>query len=183
MRGYIVIMVLLGILAGCGPWVKTDGPLLLADQNFTVDLPAGWMRSNSSKYLLITRDGVLLQSIEGHRYDLAAEKQFAHTKKRLTRDMLPQEAAEVVVDDLQSDPDFVSFDLEGNEPATLGGNPGFKLRFSHTTKDGLPCRSVYYGMLSDGWYYVLSYSAPRRYYFDRDVNTFESVAKSFRLVK
>lgn len=177
----IVLMLL--VTAGCGPWVRTEGPFTSNTQNFSVDLPQGWMRSNTDQNLLITRDGILLQRIVSIRQSLSAAKQFSHTRKRVTSGMLPQELAEVVIDDFQSDPDNLEFTVEENAPATVAGNPGFKARVAFRTKDGLPYRCLYYGFISGNWFYGICYIAPQRYYFDKDLATFENVVKSFRLTK
>ncbi|RNC67317.1 MAG: hypothetical protein ED859_15340 [Desulfuromonadales bacterium] len=182
MKRLLVALAIL-CLAGCGPWVKTEGPYSADPLNVAVDLPQGWMRQNTGKHILMTKDGVLLQVILIKRMDLTQEKQFQYTKKRVTGEMLPQEVAEVILDDFQSDTDNRNLQVEENVPATIGGNQGFKVRFSHGTELGLHYRKLCYGFLKDGWLYELLYSAPRRHYFDRDMDDFEKVVRSFRLVK
>lgn len=179
----VLIALAIVTLAGCGPWVKTEGPYTAAPLHAAVDLPPGWMRQNTDKHILMTKDGVLLQMIVVKRLDISQDKQFLHTKKRVTGEMLPQEVAEVILDDYHSDTDNVDLQLEANAPATIDGNPGFMLRFSHGTSLGLHYRKLYYGFLKDGGLYTLLYAAPRRHYFDRDLADFEKVVKSFRLVR
>lgn len=170
-------------LAGCGPWVKTEGPYTAAPLHVSADLPPGWMRQNTDRHILMTKDGVLLQVIVVKRLDISQEKQFPHTKKRVTREMLPQEVAEVVLDDYYSDTDNRDIQVEENAPATIDGNPGFRLRFTHGTGLGLHQRKLYYGFLKNGELYTLLYAAPRRHYFDRDLADFEKVVMSFKLVR
>ncbi len=182
MKKVLVVLALL-VAAGCGPWLRAEGPFTSEAQNFSMDLPQGWMRQNTDKFLLVTRDGKLLQRIVATRMLVTDEKQFTHTKKRLNAEMLPQEAAEVVIDDFQSDSDNINFEMEENVPATVAGKPGFRARFSYRTKEGLKYRCVYHGVLVGDAFYGIFYLAPARYYFDRDLKNFEKAVHSFRLVK
>ncbi len=182
MKKLLIVLMLL-VTAGCGPWVRTEGPFTSKAQNFSVNIPQGWMLSNTEKIFLITRDGTLLQRIVCIRQGLSAEKQFSHTRKRVTSGMLPQELADVVLDDFQSNAVNQDFTVEENAPAAVAGKPGFKARFAFRTKDGLPYRCLYYGFISGDWFYGIFYIAPQRYYFDKDLGTFENVIKSFRLTK
>jgi hypothetical protein len=36
--------------------------------------------------------------------------------------------------------------------------------------------------MSDEWLYTISYTAPLRYYFDRDVKSFEKIVTHFRFL-
>ncbi len=177
-----VVLLLVLLLTGCALWVRTESPYVSDTLHISADLPAGWMRQNTSNFLVITKDGVLLQKIVANRMEIAREKQFASTKKRVSAGMLPQEVAEVVLDDLQSDQDLLGFEVEENSPATVGGVPGFKTRFSYKTKEGLKYRCVYYGALSGGYLYSLCYVAVARHYFARDLETFENMVRTFRLL-
>ena len=44
-------------------------------------------------------------------------------------------------------------------------------------------RFICYGMISGDHLYRIMYLAPVRYYFDKDLSTFENVVRSFRLTK
>jgi len=101
----------------------------------------------------------------------------------VTRGMLPQEIAEVLIDHHQSDPDHPFDQVEDNSPATVAGKTGYRLQLVYRTKAGLRYRYLSYGFLSGDRLYQLNYSAPIRYYFDKDRETFETVVKSFRLTK
>ncbi|HEU0265869.1 MAG TPA: hypothetical protein VFR01_09100 [Geobacterales bacterium] len=174
----VIYLVLLVLLAACGPWLKTDGPY--RGDGFTVNLPTGWMRSNTADYLLITHDGLLLQYVAIFDKDVDAE--FANTKKRLKPGMMPQEAAEVVLDDIASNKNLRNVELLENKPAKVAGVPAFRAVLSYSDKDGLRYRSIYYGFMKDGTFHGLRYSAPARYYFDKDSKTFERIVQSYRLI-
>jgi hypothetical protein len=179
----LLILLTLLVIGGCGPWLRTEGPFVSAPLNFSVDPPQGWMRSNTDKYLLVTRDGVLLQKIVATRKSLDEEKQFRYTKKRVTSGMLPHEVAEIVLDDVQSDADNLNFEVVENAPATVAGKPGFKVVFTYRTKEGLKYRCMQYGLLWDNGLYSIFYIAPQRHYFDKDLPVFDNVVKSFKLTR
>lgn len=183
MKRFLVVIAMLMIVSGCAPWQPVAGLYTADSDNFVVDLPKGWMRQNTGEYLLITREGVLLQKIVISRLSLDKEEQFEHTKQRLSKGMLPQEQAEVIIDSIQSDPSALNFEVEENAPATAGGGAGFRLVYEFKTKDGLKYRGTYYGFIAGEWAYRILYVAPQRYYFDKDKGTFEGILKSFRLIK
>jgi hypothetical protein len=175
----IVLSFLLLALAACAPWTRMGGPH--SDETYTVSLPDGWMRLNAAPYLLITRDGMLLQRIAVEKRPV--DKELRNTKRRLKKEMLPQEAAQVIIDDVSSNPNALNFELIENRPAFVSGIAGFRVDLAYKSKDGLRIRSVTYGFMSGDQFYAISYTAARRHYFDKDLPTFEKVAESFRLSK
>lgn len=103
-------------------------------------------------------------------------------KKVLKANMLPQEVADFILDILRSDKKLSQFTLVKNEPAQLGGKDGFRLVYTFMINK-VRYRNIYYGMLQDKTFYRISYSAPVRYYFDKDVAAFEKIVGSFKLVE
>jgi len=182
MKRLMLVLTLL-IVTGCAPWVKTDGPFTSESKGFTVDPPRGWMRQNTDELFLITKDGLLLQKAVISRKNLADEKQFSHTRKRVTEGMLPQELAEVVIDDYQSDSDHPFEAVEENVPETVAGKPAFRIRLVYSTKDGLRYRCLIYGFIAGSWFYEIAYVAPARHYFDRDLAAVQNMVKSLSLAK
>jgi hypothetical protein len=182
MKKLMLVLTLL-LVTACAPWVKTDGPFTSESKGFTVDPPQGWMRRNTDELLLITKDGLLLQRAIISRKSLSDEKQFPYTRKRVTDGMLPQELAEVVIDDYQSDPDHPLEAVEENVPETVAGKPAFRVRLVYSTKDGLRYRCLTYGFIAGSWFYEIVYVAPARHYFDRDLAAVQAMVKSFRLTK
>ncbi len=159
--------------------MRTDGLYTSDSLNFSVTLPREWMRSNTNEYLLVTRDGVILQNILIKR--IPFDEPLTHTKKKLLQGMLAQEAAEIVLDDIQSDPAVLDFVLLDNAPAVLDGIPGFRVVFTYKDMDGLKLKSVCYGFLTAEWVYTIRYTAALRHYFDEEIDTFEYVVDSFGL--
>jgi len=177
----ILLIALLFFIAGCmppPPWSTIGGPYPEYPQNFYVELPNGWKKSNRVNYLLVTRDGALLQNII--ITSLEIDKGLEYTKKKLKKDMLPQEVAEVIIDDLTSNPNVLNLVVIENTPAKISGHQGFKLLFTFRNREGVKYKSVYYGFIAGGKFYGIRYTAAERYYFDKDIETFEKIVKSFK---
>lgn len=179
MKKWLVLLTLL--VVGCAPWVRVGGVYRDSERNFSVDLPQGWMKSSMDTRLLITRDGAQLQKIVIER--LKATDDLQYTKKKIEPSMLPQEAAEVIANNISSDPSITDFTLLENAPTTIANRPGFKLLYQCKNKEGLRFKGMYCGFVSGDWFYALWYTAPARYYFDKDVGTFENVLNSFTFIK
>jgi len=177
----ILLIIILMLPIGCAPWVQVGGLYKTESHNYSVELPQGWMRWNKGDHLLITRDGVLLQYIQIVRLNI--DDPLKHTKKKFSKSMLPQETAEVILDDIASNQTIGNFELIENVPIKISGIPGFKAVYTYKNKDGLKVKSIYYGFILDKWFYGLNYNAAQRYYFDKDIKTFEKVLDSFKLIK
>ena len=166
-------------MTACAPWVPAPGPCDPPSNHFSVVLPEKWMKFKTDDYLLVSKDGPFLQ------YVLIQERQveqpFGHTNKRLHRGMLAQEAAQVIIDEISSDRGISDFQVVENRPARLNGLDGFELLFTHKNRDGLVLRTRYYGFLSGTRFYAIRYSAAQRYYFDKDIQAFESILSSFEV--
>lgn len=163
------------------PWYPTAGPYTSEADNFAVELPKGWMRLNSEHDLLITRDGLLLQHvlIERGRVD----RPLKHTKKVLTRGMQPQALAEVILDNITSSERTLDVKVKENRPVQVGRHRGFRLVYGHRDKNGLRFRSVLLGFLAGDDFYLLRYTAAERYYFSKDLATFEQLVTTFKLIR
>lgn len=181
-RGLFLVAVGLA-LGGCVslPWHPTGGPYASEAENFSVELPKGWMRLNTEEDLLITRDGLLLQYILIER--VRVDEPLKNTKKTLARGMLPQAVAEVILDNIGSSQSVLDLQVKENRPVQVGGRRGFRLVYTHKNKDGLRFRSVLHGLLAGNAFYGVRYTAAERHYFAKDLRTFEQVLASFKLAK
>lgn len=176
-----VLLAMVLFLAGCATWSRVGGIYSSGSENYSVELPDGWMRPPSGDRLVITKDGILLQNIIIEKKEVDAE--LSGTKKKLKKGMLPQEVAEVILDGVSSNQANLNFELFENQPVLISGLPGFKALLAYKTRSGLRIKAVYYGVLAGETYYGLYYTASRRYYYDRDIETFEKVVQSFKLLK
>lgn len=181
----LLLFILIISLSSCGPWIRTGGVYNSYTGNFQVELPEGWYMSGLSPHLLaITKDGFQLQAIHIMKFNIN-KTEFKFTKKILKKNMLPSEAAEVVIDNMASNPEILNLEVKDNKPAKISGHTGFRLYLSYRDKnlDRVKMKRVFYGLVIDEWFYYISYTAPARYYFDKDLNTFEKIVKSFRITK
>ena len=178
----ICALALAGLGAGCQLWNPGGTPATAKNGAFTITAPAGWMYATTlGPDLLASRDGLALQSITIQHHDLA--KPLPHSKRALTASLAPYEAAEAVLDDLRADHDLHGFELQENTPATVGGQPGFKLVFSYRTADKLHLSEACYGTIHGGSLYLARYLAPARHYFARDLTEFEASLRTLQFKK
>jgi hypothetical protein len=180
-RLFLCPLLLAILLAGCTPWHMVGGRY--AEGSFyEVDLPDGWRRYGpGSESLVVTRDGLALQQISIDRR--ANDKDLPHTKKKLAKGMLPQEMAEIIIDDIRSNNNIRNQQILENAPAKIAGYPGFKLVYAFETGYGLKKEGTYYAFMEGDTLYGLLYEAPARYYFAKDLPTFDKIKDSFKLVK
>jgi len=179
-RATLALVFLLSALSGCADWVQIEGPYRMDSQGFEVSLPAGWRRATTvGDSLLVTRDGISLQYIRIER--VAVGDELTHTKKKFAKGMLPQDVAALELDEVWSDQSVRNLALVENIPFQVTGFPGFKLVYTFKTENGLRLRRVHHGVLLRGWVYRVQYQAPARYYFDKDLSTFERVRESFKV--
>ena len=169
-------------LLGCATWVAVGGQHKMDSQNFTVELPDGWRRFNpAGDRLLLTKDGFSLQKIIILRLEVS--KELPHTKKKLTKGMLPQEAADVYIDNIRSNTGIMNQEILENSPAQIAGQPGFKIVYKYQTNAGLNIKGATYGFISGDWFYEIIYEATERHYFAKDLPAFEKIKETFSLIK
>ena len=178
-----LILISLLLLTGCvqAIWVQEEGLHTMTTLNFSVQIPQGWMKLNKEEYLFMTHDGTLLQTIFINR--MAISSPLKYTKKKLEKGMLPQEVANIIIDNTTSNQAIQNYELKENIPATIGGQQGFKVTYGYKSSDEVKRKSIVCGFLYGEWFYEIRYEAPERYYFDKYLKTFEQFVESFRLVK
>lgn len=158
-------------------------------EGFTFVLPERWTvpkkeeqqrgrRKAKEKIVSITKDGFLLDEVRFTKHLITAE--FTHTKKQLKAGMMPQEMAEVVLNDFELNERMKNFKVVENKPAAIGGNPGFRLVYSYRMGGTLQYQCVYYGFQKNDMFYSIFYEAPKRHYFEINLPTFEEIVKSFK---
>ena len=176
----LALVFLLSALSGCAPWVHVEGPYRMDSQGYEANLPTGWRRAAFVQdALVLTRDGLMLQYIRIER--VAVGDELTHTKKKFDKRMSPQDVAEVELEEVRSDQRIRNFELVENSQFQVASLPGLKLVYTFKTENGLRLGRVHYGVLVRGWVYRVQYQAPARYYFEKDLATFERVRESFRI--
>jgi hypothetical protein len=175
------------LLAGCirehRPWKPVDGTYEWSTgwfgSSFKIDLPEGWMAATEMEGLVASRDGFTLQQIKVARFE--AGKPLPNTKKTFVATMLPQEIAEVLVDDVRSDGAVKGLKVVETKPATLSGQRGFRILLSFRDVDGMKMKAAVAGVLVGKNVWRVVYVAPERHYFDLDLATFDQALATFRV--
>ena len=186
MRRIPVVIFLVLLAAGCAApppkpvWVPAEGTFNAKKSGFSLVLPAGWTRVNQEERLMITRDGTSLQFIGVALYKIGVP--LKHTKKIFEKEMLPQELAGILIDDLSSAGNIASVEVLENVPARLGDVEGFRVVCRIRFKDGMNRKCAFYGAMRGDQVYDVYFNAAARHYFDRDLGIFEEVARSFRFL-
>jgi hypothetical protein len=176
-----LLFILLIPITACAPWTRVTGPYEGPAHHFSVVIPDGWMKFDSDSYLLISRDGPFLQYILLESRNLTDP--FSHTRRTMNVAMLPQEAAEVILDDLGLDRSVRNLQVLENAPAGIAHQDGFKILFTYKNGDGLTLKTLFYGFIKGRLFYSIRYTAAERYYFAKDVGTFKKVLAGFRLLE
>ena len=179
MKKFLLIFLL--FIPACAPWIKTGGSYESLTHNFYVNIPQGWMMLDTDQYLLVSGDGPFLQYVLIQ--DRPLDRPFRNTKKKFNRRMLPQEAADVVIDEITSDQSVLNFEIIENAPTRINGHDGFRMVFTYKNRDGLKLKTIYHGFLAGESFYNIRYTAVNRYYFSKDIEAFRQVVESFRLIE
>jgi hypothetical protein len=186
-----LVLILVFTAAGCATtWSPLKEGQQIPDASYKIEFPEGWLKFDSTmakrmkdpllRGTIITRDGDLLQRITvGH---MELDTPLLSTKKTLTAEMLPQEAAEVIADNYRLTDGLMDISILENMPADVGEYPGFRLLMDMKLSNNMWKRMLFYGAIVKDRFYYIHYYAPRRHYFDRDEETFMAVVDSFRPV-
>ncbi len=179
-RPVIVVWVVatLMLTACAGPWHTP--PNQLSEPPWSITSPAGWMQLSTQESEMLSKDGPYLEYILIQSRSL--EQGFRFTNQKLEPDMLPHEAAQVIADNMRSDPLIQQLQLLASEPAMVGGHAGFRLIYSYQDPYGVTTKTIYYGVILPNRFFNLRYTAAQRYYFEKELPAFNQVVDSLRLV-
>jgi hypothetical protein len=176
-------LLILGLLCvvSCAATNRGGGLYEDSSRSFSIMIPQGWERVNIEKYLLITNDNPFSRYILVQDFKL--DKKFHHTHKRFRKDMLPQEASEVIIDEISSDKAIRNFKLQENAPITINTYDGFRLVFTYNTADGAGYKTVYYGFLAGDMFYSIRYNTCDESSYQENVASFQEVLNSFKVLQ
>jgi hypothetical protein len=168
------------LVTGCvTTWSTTAGPQKATKLGVTADLPAGWARFNPEPGIVMTKDGLLLQTIRISRDKFGTR--IPNTELTIGADADAQEAAQIMIDVMSADQSRQHVTVVDNRPTTVGGHPGFRLEVTYETAAGLVVRETIYLALTPDSYVIARYSAPNRVYHERDLAAFERVVQSLKI--
>ena len=181
MKNILVFIIFLFLISGCASVAQERSLENLPVNDFFVTVPEGWWKPKHINKYLLTKDGAFLQYvlIQQRPIDLP----YRHTKKKLNKRMLPQEASDIIIDEIASDRRIINFNVIENTPAMIDGHDGFKILFTYKDKKGSAFKTLYYGFISGDSFFNLRYNAAMRHYFEKDIADFEQILSSFKVVK
>jgi hypothetical protein len=175
------------LVTGCihdqAPWREVGGAYDSGNwfgPRISMPLPVDWMMLNHVEDgLLATRDGFNLQTIAIVRVDPGDP--LPHTKKKVVKGMRPNELAEVLLDDLRGGSGVNGFTVVDTRPVTIGGSPGFRAAVAFKDEWGMRVRAVVCGTIVGSRAFRISYLAPARHYFDKDLATFDAALAGIQI--
>jgi hypothetical protein len=186
MKNKILIVTLYAVMimmSGCATFQFINEPLPWKYAGFSFELPAGWVKCQTfGDLLMLTKDGQLLQQIKVFRYQTEKEKVLPATKKKFTKDMMPQEIAELIINELSFDQKHLNFSVSSNTPVDISGKQGFKLEYSFSTDDYLKYKAVMYGFKDENYIYIIMYQAATQHYFAKEISEFERFVSSLKFL-
>ena len=106
---------------------------------------------------------------------------FRFSQKKMQTDMLPHEAAQLIIDNMQADPRIHAFKLITNEPVKISNHLGFKLTYTYQDQFGVLIQSVYYGVVLPQSFLNLRYTATQRYYYHQELPAFEKLINTLQI--
>jgi len=133
---------------------------------FNAAVPEGWKEIPNRRHHDVHDQGRRLQAVRAHPGAPLAEP-FQFTKKTMQPGMLPEAAAEIIVNEILADSNIRNFSVTENIPAHIAGNRGFRLAFVYTDADGYFFKTVYYGFIKGDSFYNIRYGATRKSIFKR----------------
>ena len=152
-----------------------------ASYSYTYDIPDGWRKIDHNRYLLLTKESTFLQLIMVQNRPI--DKSFRYTKKKIQKGMLPEEAAQIVIDELSSDQNLAKLMILDNSPASIKGHEGFKILYTYKDSAGQTIKTLYYGFIKEDTFFTLRFRAADQIYFQRDISGFRSILNTFEVLK
>jgi hypothetical protein len=147
-----LLVLFLFMVVACAPGGQNGASSGSNPQNFSIVIPEGWKKVNSK-----------------------------NTDKKLNKDMLPDKAAEVILNEINLDSRILNLQIMEHVPAKVNRYEGFRLVFTYKDQDGLKFKTIFYGLLQGNWFYNLRYSASETKYSGEDIETFNRVVASFKI--
>ena len=172
-------------VAGCGaflPWTHLrSGEYKDNRRGFSAVIPADWMRYNMAKNFVMTRDGITLNRVVVEKGRIDAELEY--TKKKFSKDMLPQDLAELEIDNMRADANRQFIEVLENRPVKVSGQPAFRLEYTYQTPQGLKYHARQYGFLYNDRIYRILYEAADQHYYRAYLKDFERFMETFCLTE
>jgi hypothetical protein len=168
-------------VAGCLACAHTGGLSKPVSYSFTIDIPKGWRKIDNNRYLFVTKESPFLQYIMIQNRPIG--RSFRNTKKKIQKEMFPEEVAQIIIDELISDQNLVNLRILDNVPANIKEYAGFKILYTYRDAEGQVYKTLYYGFIKEDTFFNLRFTAVDGAYFQRDIGDFRNILKSFQIIE
>lgn len=177
----ILWITLFGLAAGFLACTHNGALSKPASYGFLVDIPEGWRKIDNNRYLFLTKDNPFQQYILVQNRPIG--KSFRNTKKKIRKEMLPEEAAQIVIDELISDSNLLNLRVLDNTPATIVRHKGFKILYTYRDAEGHTFKTLYYGFIKEDTFFNLRFTAADQFHFQKDIEAFKLMLNSLQIIK
>lgn len=166
-------------LTACVPsWsVVGKNPIKVHDA-YTIQAPSDWRKLKLDDRLILTPESPEMASLVLDVYP--GKLKFQFTKRVFNSNMLPEEVAELVIDNYSLNPSNQNFKLISNEPAVINNYDGFRIQFEYKSTTGVPVSVVVVGFMQKDRLFTIEYEALKRVYFDKYLASFEKILASVK---
>lgn len=178
------------VLAGCtkpATWVGVTSGEMVVCERLAVHIDGAWSRLEGTqrpKHDVWTSEGMPLDQLhfytglaEGESFVAVKDRPADKPIPRFRKDMQAQDVVEMY--EAFASRDGSVFKLEKLAPARFADEEGFRFEFSRVRKaDDVRMRGVAYGAIHQGELFLMTYEAPRIYYFPKHLPQIEAIAQS-----
>jgi hypothetical protein len=188
----VLIVVVTALVAGCAAMAKVEPGQQIVGDHLVVDLDGPWNKFNRASLAGLD---VPTWTVEGFTVDrlqffvgikdggpIADRPKGAKEQRPLTFHATMKAHEIVALFEGLYTQDGSTFTLDGIEPVTFVGGPGFKFRYTLIRRaDDVKLSGVGYGAVQNGELTAIVYSAPRLGFFPRYQAQIEKMALGARL--
>ncbi len=169
------------LIAGCDSpiWVEGGTRVSNRGEDYSVHAPAGWMHFNRGSGITLTRDGLNMQTIR--ILDLSIEEASKEAGDELSEETLLVDLVDLVRESLTANSGLDQLEFDELALRKVGSFDAAHLAYRYRSSSGLRIGVSYYAFIHGDRYYRATFSAPERYYYERDLPAFEQVLASLEL--
>jgi PBP1b-binding outer membrane lipoprotein LpoB len=169
------------LFSGCAQWKDVTGSQNIKSQKLSIDLKEdNWHAFDNANFesYSLTKDGLLLQQITIKRFEL---DEVLSNKKKISKDILPHELAELLIEDIKARNSMKAFKMISNEPDIIAQQDGINLIFEQKDDFNNVIRKNASYFIYDEKLYMIIYIAPVQHYYKKDLHKFQAIKKSIKI--
>lgn len=166
---------------GCQMWKPLNAGAVEGENAYRFTVPSGWTQHTANKgRVMISKDWPTLNWVEFDKYSFAEAKK--EMGANIDNDTVVTELASYYRSGYEKQLKMSNITETSLTPATVAGEPAFRMEFFFTNAEGVTFNVLAYGFVKDGNFYELLYQAPRVHYYQASVTEFEDMVASFELI-